>query len=127
MEYKKEDYISYRVSRSEEARKDAEFAINNNSLFCAENRIYYSVFHLISALAAENNYSTSKHKQLKNWFPNNFVRNGLVSQDLWKIYNKIFENRISGNYDDFKHFEIEQVKSDFKDMKLFCQEIKKLI
>ena len=127
MEYKKEEYISYRLSRSEEAIKDAEFAIKNNSLFNAENRIYYSIFYLVSALAAKNNYSTSKHKQLRNWFHDNFVRNGIVSQELWKIYNKIFDNRISGDYDDFKQFSIEQVKSDFNEMKLFHKEIKKLV
>ncbi|MDO8548595.1 MAG: HEPN domain-containing protein [Ignavibacteria bacterium] len=127
MGYKKEDYISYRLSRSEEAIKYLELAISNNSLFNAENRIYYSVFYLVSALAIKNNYSTSKHKQLRNWFHNNFIRNEIVSQDLWKIYKKVFDNRIAGDYDDFKKFSIEQVNADFNDMKFFCQEIKKLI
>ncbi len=127
MGYKKEDYISYRLSRSEEAIKDTELAIKNNSLFNAENRIYYAIYYLVSALAAKNNYSTSKHKQLRNWFHDNFIRNETVSQDLWKIYKKAFDNRIAGDYDDFKEFSDEQVRVDFKDLKFFCQEIKKLI
>jgi uncharacterized protein (UPF0332 family) len=127
MEYKKEDYLSYRLSRSEEAIKDAELAIENNSLFNAENRIYYSIFYLVSALAAKNNFSTSKHKQLRNWFHDNFVRNGTVSQDLWKIYMRVFDNRLAGDYDDFKIFDIEQVKKDLADVKLFRSEIEKLI
>jgi len=126
MEHKKEDFISYRISRSEEAIKDAELAINNNSLFNAENRIYYAIFYLVSALAAKHNFSTSKHKQLKNWFHNNFIRNNIVSQGLWKIYNKSFDNRLESDYDDFKKFTIEQVKADFEEMKFFCNEIKKL-
>ena len=127
MGFKKEDYISYRLSRSDEAAKDAELAIKNNSLFNAENRIYYSIFYLISALAAKNNYSTSKHKQLRNWFHDNFIRNEMVPQNLWKIYQKAFDNRLAGDYDDFKEFSIEQVKADFNDLIFFCKEIKKLI
>lgn len=127
MEYKKEDYISYRLSLSEEAVKDAEIAISNNSLFNAENRIYYAIFYLVSALASKNNYSTSKHRQLKNWFHDNFIRNRVISQDMWKIYNKAFDNRLAGDYDDFKNFNIEQVKADFDDMKTFCKEVKKLL
>jgi uncharacterized protein len=127
MEHKKEDYISYRLSRSDEAVKDAKIAIGNNSLFNAENRIYYAIFYLVSTLASKNNFSTSKHKQLRNWFHDNFIRNGIISQEMWKIYNNAFDNRLAGDYDDFKDFNIDQVKTDFDNMKLFCNEVKRLL
>jgi len=33
-------------------------------LFNAENRIYYAIYYIVSALAIKNDYSTSKHSQL---------------------------------------------------------------
>lgn len=48
MEYR-EDLIRYRISRAEGTIEEAELAIKNNKLSLAENRIYYSIFYIVSA------------------------------------------------------------------------------
>jgi hypothetical protein len=96
-------------------------------LFNAENRIYYSIFYAVTALTIKNNFSTSKHRQLLSWFNKNYVKTGNVELNLWKIYKDSFNNRLKGDYEDFKIFKIEQVKQDFNDMKIFVDYIIKLV
>lgn len=125
MEYK-ESYITYRKLRSEEALRDVKIAIENNSFNLAENRIYYAIFYLISALALKNGFSTKKHKQLMNWFHKEYIGTGIVSSEMWKIYKKAFDNRLDGDYEDLIEFNETQVNKDFENLKIFIEEIKKL-
>jgi len=56
--------IKYRINRAEETLGDTKLAIENNRLHLVANRIYYSVFYVVSALALKKDFTTSKHSQL---------------------------------------------------------------
>jgi len=73
MEYK-DDLIRYRINKSEGTIEEAELAIENNKLSLAENRIYYSIFYIVSALALKYDFSTSKHSTLMGWFNQGMVK-----------------------------------------------------
>jgi uncharacterized protein (UPF0332 family) len=60
MGFNKSGLINYRLKMANESIADAEAALKNNSLHMAENRIYYSAFYAISALALKNGFSTKK-------------------------------------------------------------------
>jgi len=127
MAFEKETLIKYRIERSKETISEAKSAIENNKLFAAENRIYYSIFYIMSALALKNNFSTSKHFQLLGWFNKNFVKTKIVSVELSKIYFDAFEKRQEGDYKDLIYFTSEEVKEDFENMMNFVKEVEKLI
>ncbi|MGA2297615.1 MAG: HEPN domain-containing protein, partial [FCB group bacterium] len=72
---KKEDkliLINHRINKSHLTIDDAKFSLENNKTSIALNRIYYSIFYIVSALALIYDFSTSKHKQLLGWFNKNF-------------------------------------------------------
>ena len=91
------------------------------------NRIYYSIFHIVSALSVKYDFSTSKHKQLIGWFNKNFIHTNLIDTKLYKIYSKAFSNRQESDYEDFVAFLEEEVEEHFKDMLYFVSEIEKFI
>ncbi|MHB8581552.1 MAG: HEPN domain-containing protein [Ignavibacteriaceae bacterium] len=93
----------------------------------AENRIYYSIFYIVSALAMQYNFSTSKHMELLGWFNKNFVFTGKVSIEMKNIYKDAFENRQESDYEDYKTFEIDEVKTHFDRMIEFVKTIEHLI
>jgi len=127
MGYDKDALIKYRKERSAESIQEAKLAIENDMLFNAENRIYYSIYYIVSALAIKNNFSTSKHSQLLGWFNMNFVKKKVVSTELGKIYYSAFEKRQKGDYEDLKYFTREEVNNDFLKMLEFVEFIEKLI
>ncbi|MBM2816330.1 MAG: hypothetical protein HW421_3092 [Ignavibacteria bacterium] len=123
----KETLIKYRVSRAKETIKEAQVAIDNRLLFNAENRIYYAIFYIVSALSIKFDFSTSKHKQLMGWFNKNIVHSGKVPVRLNEIYKNALKYRQKGDYEDYVQFEINDVEKHYKDMLYFVSEIEKLI
>ena len=63
--------VSGFITKSKESLCDAELALSNNRLDNAQNRIYYSIFYIVTALAYTDNFITSKHSQLIGWFNKN--------------------------------------------------------
>ena len=127
MGFDKKTLIDYRIKRAKETVEEARIAIENDKLFNAENRIYYAIFYIVSALSLKDDYSTSKHFHLMGWFNKNYVKTKKVSIEIGKIYFDAFEKRQKGDYEDLKFFTMEEVETDFQSMLTFIAEIEKLI
>ncbi len=124
---KTNELIKYRILRAKETLKDAEVALENDRIKNALNRIYYSAFYIVSALALKHNFSTSKHKQLIGWFNKEFVSSGKIKSEFYKIYSKAFDTRQESDYEDFIEYEKSEAQLRFSDMLSFVTEIEKLI
>lgn len=127
MEQYKLDLINYRLEKAKETAEEAELALTHNKLRLAENRIYYAIFYIVHALSILENFSTSKHATLKGWFNKEFVFTGKIDSRFYKIYNRAFDKRQEGDYDDFVVFEKAEVIEDLKDMKEFLIELESFI
>jgi len=127
MPYDKRVLIEYRISRAKETIEEARQDIKSNHLYSAENRIYYAIFYIVSALALKNDFSTSKYLHLLGWFNKDIIKANKAPQNLSKIYSRAFEKRQKGDYEDLKTFSIEEVQNDFDNMLIFVELIEKLI
>ena len=63
-----EDYIQYQLDRSAEIFQDAKLLADNKRWRSCVNRLYYSAFHLISALLSLDGINTKSHDGLKTKF-----------------------------------------------------------
>jgi uncharacterized protein (UPF0332 family) len=123
----KEDLIRYRLERAEATIEEAELAFKNNKLPLAMNRIYYSIFYIVSALALRHDFSTSKHKTLKSWFNQALVKTKKIDVSFGKTYARAFEKRQKADYDDYVTFTPDEVKLDLENVKKFVERLKKYI
>lgn len=103
------------------------FLLKHKKLSLAANRIYYSLFYGISALALKNNFSTSKHKQLIGWFNKHFIKTGLFDKKYSKLIYTAFENREKSDYDFLFMLTREEVENSFTLAKSFISIITKSI
>ncbi len=127
MDAHKLDLLHYRIKKAKETAEEAELALNFNKFRLAENRIYYAIFYMVHALSILENFSTSKHSTLKGWFNKEFIFTGKIDQTLYKIYNRAFDKRQEGDYDDFVTFEKEEVLEDLERMRNFLKELEHFI
>lgn len=127
MPYNKEDLIQYRLQRANTTAEEARSAIDGNFFFNAENRIYYSIFYSVSALALKFDYTTSKHKQLLGWFNQNFIKTGIIPLKYGKIYRNAYDKRQESDYDDFVTLVADEVQADFADMQEFVKYLSSFI
>ncbi len=122
-----EELIKYRVARCDSTIEEAKIAIDLNKLHLANNRIYYSIYYIVSALSLKSNFSTSKHSGLLAWFNKNFINTEIISKEFGKIYYKAFENRQESDYEDLITYDIQDVKICYENMLKFVTEIKSIL
>jgi len=82
---------------------------------------------MLSALALNGGFRTSKHEQLIGWFNKTYVKGDIVDKKFGKLVVKAYENRIKGDYDVFSEFSTERAEQSFDEMKEVISEIRKLL
>jgi uncharacterized protein (UPF0332 family) len=82
---------------------------------------------MVHALSILGGFTTSKHNTLKGWFNKEFVFTGKIEKEFYKIYNRAFDKRQEGDYDDFVTFAKEEVIDDLENMKKFLKELESFI
>lgn len=65
------------------------------------NRLYYAVFHAVSALLIKNSLYANSHKGLHMLFSEKFVRTGIFSVEDRNILSQLELLRHKGDYDCF--------------------------
>ncbi len=124
----KEDLINIAVEKSNQAIKSAKDNIENNNLETAQNRIYYALFYIVTALAYQNDFITSKHSQLKGWFNKKFIYEDKVFEpEMIEIYNELYQFRQKSDYDLGYTPDIETVQESLVDVIKFIEKVKKKI
>ncbi len=126
-EQDRENLIRLKVEKSDEALNDAAFLLSDNRFHAAVNRIYYSAFYILSALALKHGFITSKHRQIIGWFNKEFVKLGKASPQAGKFIHNAYDKRSLGDYDDFTRFSAEDVSAMLRDAKTFVDEINGLV
>ncbi len=105
----KEDYIKYRVTKSQEAYKDAQLLMSNGRWNSSVNRLYYSCFYLVSALLYKHAIKADTHNGVKTQFFLHFVKSEIISKEFGKLYSTLLDWRQESDYVDFIEFDEETV------------------
>lgn len=109
-----EALMKYRLERSKDDLKTAKLLIKNNSIYSANNRIYYALFHAVLAIQSNDSITSKKHGQIIGQFNKNYVKNGLFPNDLGRKIDKIQSIRHSSDYDDFYIPDKQETKQNLK-------------
>jgi len=81
--------ILYRLERAREALEEAGILLNTGHANTFVNRLYYACFYAVSGLLLTRDLSSAKHSGVRALFHQNFVKPGIVSTELGKIYEKL--------------------------------------
>ena len=105
----KEDYIQYRLDRSEEIFQDAKLLAENKRWRSCVNRLYYSSFHLINALLFLDGINAKSHNGLKSKFLQLYVKTNLIDINYGKLYSRLIDWRQESDYSVYVDFEESDV------------------
>lgn len=125
--YSKEDYINYRLTKAKESLQSAIYLANGKFWNASINRLYYSCFYAINALLLKNDISTKTHRGVRSAFGKNFVHKNIISQKSGLTFNKLFEMRNRGDYNDMFEFDEKSVVDLFKPVEKLINEINDLL
>ena len=123
----KKTLIAYRMERAQQALIEAKTLFDAGLLTAYVNRLYYACFYAVSALLLTRDFSTSKHSYLRSLMHREFVKTGLIPDELGKHFDLLFSNRMKGDYGDFVSFEAEDVSGWLEVTKKFIDHLEGLI
>lgn len=123
----KDDYISYRLQKAIDSYKDAKLLAQNDRWNASVNRLYYSCFYAIIALLYKNDIKTQTHDGVRTQFGLKFVKTGKIEKKYGKLYSKLFDYRLKGDYGDFFDFDQELVDPLFKPVEELLNILKSII
>ena len=127
MQQHKDFLVQNLIDKYKQAFADAKFALNDNRLETSQNRIYYAIFYIISALAYLKGFSTSKHSQLLGWFNKIFIKEGIFEKELAITYKDAFEYRMKSDYEFTYKPTNEKVKALYNEADKFIKIVQEYI
>ena len=122
--------IKNSLDKSKQALSDAEYNYKDGRYATVLNRIYYSIFYSVLALAHKEGFSTSSHSQLMGWFNKKFIYEEKVFEPkLNDIYKHAYKERQESDYDILTSGEIpdEYVSQALEKAKLFINTVEEFI
>lgn len=117
---------SHRLENAFQTLEDAKFLFENKRLISTMNRIYYSMFYAVNALALAFDFKTSKHSSLISWFNKTIVHPGILPLEIGEIYKNAFDLRHKGDYADFVQLDREDVLNLLEQTQPFIETIQRL-
>ncbi len=121
------EYIKYRIEKSDQAYNDALLLAKSESWNASVNRLYYASYYLVSALILKNGIETKTHSGLRNQLNLNFVKTGKISIEIGRLYSDLFDSRQKGDYGDMYDFDKETVQDLLEPVKELLETLKKLL
>ena len=106
----RKDLIEYKFEKSQQALNEAEVLADATFYNAAINRLYYSAYYAASALLLGASLETVTHKGIKVMLGLRFIRAGKLDRIYGQIYQRLFDSRQAGDYEDFVYYDEETYK-----------------
>lgn len=97
----KMDVARHRLMVAREDLDTANLTFEAGKLRAANNRAYYSIFHTISAVLANEGTAFKRHKDTLSYFNKNYIHTEIFPRELGRKIVKAEEIRHASDYDTF--------------------------
>ena len=101
--------VDYRMQRARDTLTEADNLIQGGFYNAAVNRLYYACYYAVIALLIKIGISAHTHKGAKQMFSLHFIATNKIDKRYSVFYGRLFNDRMSGDYDDFLHYDCETI------------------
>ncbi len=122
-----EAVIFYRKQKSYATLKEVDDLVKDAHWTLAVQRLYYAAYYMASGLLLKNNILTQTHNGVVAQLGFHFVKTGKLTKEEGRLYSRLLQNRITGDYNDFFDFEEEDVRSLIMPTKELVRKLENLI
>lgn len=91
------------------------------------NRLYYSLFHAVSALLIHDSHEVGTHRGAVNKFSMFYVKTGIFTKDEGRLYSRLQQLREDGDYNCSIDVEQEEVEEKIEPTLHLINKIKQYI
>lgn len=119
--------VAYRLQHAKNTFAEVYSITESGFYNTAVNRLYYACYYAVIALLVKHNIPAQTHAGVKQMLGLHFVTTKKLNPEYARFYAQMFNNRISGDYDDFITFDLEMIEELIPQAQLFIEVIEKLI
>lgn len=101
--------VFYRKEKAYATLREAEDMIASKHWNLAMQRLYYACFYMASALLISAGLKSQTHNGVVGQLGMHYVSQGLLTKEEGRLYSRLLQNRITGDYNDFFDFTEEDV------------------
>jgi uncharacterized protein (UPF0332 family) len=119
--------IEYWIGMSAESMASAESEYEAGRHAFAVNRAYYACFYALSAVLLQDGHRFAKHSGVRAAPHRHLVRAGKLDAAWGSYYDRVFDYRQRGDYQELTVFEAEQVRELCDQAQGFLSEMSRLL
>lgn len=101
--------VAYRKEKAYATLKEVDDMVATSHWNLAIQRMYYACFYMASALLVSKGLNVHTHNGVIGQLGLHFVSKGLLTKEEGRLYSRLLQNRITGDYNDFFDFTSEDV------------------
>ena len=91
------------------------------------NRLYYALFHAVSALLISDQHEVGTHRGAVNQFSLYYIKTGIFSKDEGRLYSNLQKLREDGDYNCYIDVDQKDVEPFIEPTRQLIEKIKKYI
>ena len=123
----RKDLVRYRIEKAYQSFEEAKGVAKLKYWNLTGNRLYYTAFHMASALLLDKGFSAKTHAGVIHLIGEKFIATGLLDRAYGKLFSRLYELRQSGDYDDTYDATEDEVVTHFKQVETFIKNMESLI
>ena len=117
----------YRLEKAKEDLETAKINFDHDMLAQSVNRSYYAAFHALRALLAYDIFDSKRHSSILGYFNKNYIANGKIDQDYYRIIASAFDIRTKSDYQDFYIVDKDDAREQLLNVERFIKMIETYI
>ena len=119
--------VSREIEKAERTFDDVLFCARENKWEAAANRLYYALFHAMSALLVSDGHRVKSHRGVLAMFGEHYVRTELFSKKDGALLSDLVIMRDNADYNCFFEADEEKLKPYLDPTRLLIEKIKQYI
>lgn len=119
--------VHLKIEKAENTFEEAQGIASLGYWPAVGNRLYYAAYHIVSALLISHGYEAQMHSGVIHLFGLHFIVKGIVPKESGKLYSKLYDLRLTGDYDDVYTVNSKDVEHLLPLVKNFLNELKGLM
>jgi uncharacterized protein (UPF0332 family) len=124
---KRDTVISLEIAKAFTTQEEVDLLVEKGYWNATANRLYYSVFHAVSALLIHDGIRIKSHKGAGVMLNQHYIQTNMISPELGKLYRRLELMREESDYNCFYNTSPEELKKELEPARELIKTIAKMV
>ena len=119
--------VALELRKARETFEEIEILTAANHWSGAANRLYYAVFHAVSALLINDGYSVNTHNGSHALFNLHYIKTGKLSIEYGRLYNQLQTMREESDYNCVYEVEPDELRQRIEPARQLIEKVEQMV